>query len=196
MLDGQLKELSENADREKLAREATAKTVKDKAKATEAVEKRVVAAEKAKALTEKRFMELEAKQNEADLKLAKAISLNAAQAKELADLRAALEACENKWDNEGFADTKNFVELVIREARRLAFEKGWLAVLQALGVPANSPLRDPGKIPFLDPTPTVHNSLVPINEEELPSLRELVEQLDSHVELDDMKVTSNSCAND
>ena len=44
MLDGQLKELSENADREKLAREATAKTVKDKAKATEAVKKRVVAA--------------------------------------------------------------------------------------------------------------------------------------------------------
>ena len=64
-------------------------------------------------MAEKRSVELLAKQNEVDLKLAKVVSLNTAQAKELADLRAALEACEEKWYNEGFADVENFTELVV-----------------------------------------------------------------------------------
>ena len=61
-------------------------------------------------------MELLTKQNETDVKLAKAISLNTAQAEELSDLRAALEAYEEKWYNEGFADTENSVELVVTQA--------------------------------------------------------------------------------
>ena len=64
-------------------------------------------------MAEKRSVELLAKQNEVDLKLAKVVSLNTAQAKELTDLRAALEACEEKWYNEGFADVENFTELVV-----------------------------------------------------------------------------------
>ena len=126
ILDGRLKELSEDADWEKAAREAAAKIAKDKAKATEAAEKRAVTMEKAKALAKKRSTELEVKQNEADLELAKAVSL---KAEELADLRAAIKACENKWYNKGFADAENSVESVIKEARRLAFEEGWLAAL-------------------------------------------------------------------
>ena len=61
-------------------------------------------------------MELLTKQNETNVKLAKAISLNTAQAEELADLRATLEAYEEKWYNEGFADTENSVELVVTQA--------------------------------------------------------------------------------
>ena len=61
-------------------------------------------------------MELLTKQNETDVKLAKAISLNTAQAEELADLRAALEAYEEKWYNEGFVDTENSVEPVVTQA--------------------------------------------------------------------------------
>ena len=124
-----MKELSEDADWEKAAREVAAKTAKDETKAAEATEKRVTAAKKAKALVEKRSAELEVKQNEADLKLVEAISLNVAQAEGLANLRVALVACENKWYNEGFANAENFAELVIKEAQRLAFEKGWLAAL-------------------------------------------------------------------
>ena len=119
-----MKELSEDVDQERVIREATAKTAKDKTKAVESTEKRVAAAKKAKVLAEKRFVELDTKQNEADLKLAKVVSLNVAQAEELAYLRATLEACEDKWYNEGFADAENSVEPVIKEARRLAFEEG------------------------------------------------------------------------
>ena len=94
-------------------------------------------------LTEKRSAELLAKQNETDVKLAEAVSLNDAQVEELADLRAALEAWEEKWYNEGFTDAENFAEPVVNQARRLGFEAGWFAALQATGVSKDSPLRDP-----------------------------------------------------
>ena len=96
-----------------------------------------------------------AKQNEMDLKLAKAASLNTTQVEELANLRAALEACEEKWYNEGFADIENSAEPVVNQARRLDFEAGWFAALQAMGVPEDSPLRDLSQIPFPIFTPVV-----------------------------------------
>ena len=114
----------------------------------------------------------------------------------LADLRAALEACEDKWYNEGFADAENSLELVIKEARRLAFEEGWLAALQALKVPKDSPLRDPSQIAFPSLTSAVQNPLEPIDEEETQSMRELVKQIDSHMELDEMEATNIPYAGD
>ena len=193
ILDGQLKELSEDAGWEKAAREAAVKTAKDKIKVVDTAEKRAATAEKAKVLAEKRSAELEAKQNEADLKLAKAVSLNTAQVEELANQRVALEACENKWYNEGFADAENSAESVVNEAQKLGFKDGWLATLQALKVPTDSPLRDPSQIPFPSFTPAVQNPLTPIDEEETASMKELMEQIDAYVELDDMEATSIPC---
>ena len=94
-------------------------------------------------MAEKRSTELLAKQNETDLKLAEAISLNTAQAEELADLRTALVACKEKWYNEGFANAENSVKPVLNQAQRLGFEAGWFATLQILGVPEDSLLKDP-----------------------------------------------------
>ena len=175
ILDGRLKELSEDAGWEKAAREAAVKTAKDKIKVVDTAEKRAATAEKAKVLVEKRSAELEAKQNEADLKLAKAVSLNTAQAEELANQRVALEACENKWYNEGFTDAENSAESVVNEAQKLGFKDGWLATLQALRVPTDSPLGDPSQIPFPSFTLAVQNPLTPIDEEETASMKELME---------------------
>ena len=196
ILDGRLKELFEDAGQEKAAKEAAIKTTKDKIKVADTAKKRAAAAEKAKVLAEKRSVELEVKQNEADLKLAKVVSLNTTQAEELTNLRVALEACENKWYNEGFTDIENSVEPVVNEAQKLGFEDSWLAALQALGVPEDSPLRDPSQIPFPSFTQAVQNPLAPIDEEEMASMRELVEQIDAHVELDDMEATSIPCLGD
>ena len=71
-----MKELSEDFDREKAAREIAIKVAKEKTKAVDTVEKKATAAEKAKALAEKRSTELLAKQNEIDVKFAEAVSLN------------------------------------------------------------------------------------------------------------------------
>lgn len=159
VLDGQLKELFEDAEKEKALKEVVELTAKEKAKAAETMEKKAVATEMARGLAEKRSADLESKLGKTELRLAEVVSLNTARAEELADLKAALEACENKWYNEGFANTENSVGPIIREARKLAFEEGWLAVLQALGVPEDSPLRDPNQIPFPGP-PLPHRTLL------------------------------------
>ena len=140
---------------------------------------------------EKRSSELEAKLGKTESKLAEVASLNIALAEELADLKAALEASENKWYNEGFDDAKNLAEPVIQEAQKLAFGEGWLAALWVLGVPEDSSLRDPNQIPFLGPHFTAQNPLGATDEEETQSMRELVEAIDSHVELVDLEATSN-----
>lgn len=45
--------------------------------------------------------------------MAKARSLNLAQVDEIANLKAALEACEERWYNEGFANAENSVEPIV-----------------------------------------------------------------------------------
>ena len=184
------KDLAEEADREREAWETAVKTAKEKMKAAETAEKKAVAAKKNRALAEKRSTELLAKKNETYVKLAEAISLNTTQAEELADLKAALGACEEKWYNEGFADAENSVEPVVTQARKIGFEAGWFAALKALEVPEDSPLRDPSQIPFPSTAAAVQDPLVPIEEEDTSSMRELVEQIDAHAEPDDAEVTS------
>ena len=142
-MDGRTKELAKEADWEKEARETATKTIKEKIKAAETIEEKAVAAKKNRALAKKMFTELLAKQNKTNVKLAEVISLNTAQAEELADLKAALEAYEEKWYNEGFAEAENSTEPVVNQAQRLGFEAGWFVALQILGVPKDSPLRDP-----------------------------------------------------
>ena len=77
--------------------------------------------EKSRASSKKRLAELVMQQNEMEAKLAKVASLNAILSEEVADLRAALEACESKWYDEGFADTKKGVEPIVMQAWQLSF---------------------------------------------------------------------------
>ena len=84
----------------------------------------------------------------------------------------------------------------MNQAQRLGFEAGWFASLQATRVPKDSPLRDPGQIPFPISTLVGQNPPTAIDEEETASIRELVEKIDAHVELDDMEATSIPRASD
>ena len=104
-----------------------------------------------------------------ELKLAEVESLNLTQADEISDLKATLEACENKWYNESFADAENSVEPVICQAQRHTFGKGWLAALQAVRVPEDSPLRNPDQIPFSDPTPPFRIPQMLMRKKKLPA---------------------------
>jgi len=127
ILDGRLKDLVEDAGREKALKDVAMVTAKDKEKAAATTEKKAAVFEKASVATEKRSLELEVKLGVAEQKLTKAASLNTAQERELANLKATLEACENKWYNEGFADVENSTEPVILEAGSLVSRRvGWL----------------------------------------------------------------------
>ena len=58
-------------------------------------------------------------------------------------------------------------------------------------VSVNSPLRNLGQIPILEPHPPVQNPTGIEEEEDTPSMRELVQEIDSHVELVDLEITNN-----
>ena len=61
-----------------------------------------------------------------------------------------------------------------------------------MGVADDSLLRNPKQIPFPKPPPPVQQNPTSAKEEEdTPSMRELVEEIDSHVELVDLEITSN-----
>ena len=66
-----------------------------------------------------------------------------------------------------------------------------MAALQAMGVPKDSPLRDPNQIPFLGPFTAVQNQPGVIDEEETTSMTELVEAIDSHAKLIYLEATSH-----
>ena len=66
-----------------------------------------------------------------------------------------------------------------------------MAALQAIGVLDDSSLRNPKQISFPEPPPPIQNPFGADNEEDTPSMRELVCEIDTHVELVDLEVTSN-----
>ena len=117
MLSERMGELAEEAERERALKDVTDATARDKGKAAEVAKKKAQSSKKARLLAEKRSAEVETKLWETELKLAQAESLNLAHVEEVAELKAALEACENKWYNEGFADAENSVEPVVHQAR-------------------------------------------------------------------------------
>ena len=175
ILEGQVRELAEEVEREKALKDAAEATSKVRAKIAVTTEEKAATSEKARVSAEKRFSDLEAKLGETELKLAKVASLNTARAKELVDLRIALEGCESKWYDEGFADAENSVEPDINEVRKLAFKEGWLVPLQAVRVLEDSPLRDPNQIPLFSLPTSAQKTPIVADEEETTSLRELVE---------------------
>lgn len=140
VLSERFKELAEDADREK---------------ALKAAEKKAQASEKTQQLAKEKLVEAEDRLGGIELKLAEAANLNLAQAEQIADLKTAFKAYENKWYDEGFADAEKYVEPVVHQARFHRFEEGWLVGLQAMGVPEDSPLRNPAQIPYLAAPPLI-----------------------------------------
>ena len=67
-----------------------------------------------------------------------------------------------------------------------------MAALRAMGVPDDSPLRNPKQIPYpKPPPPPVQNPTDAEEEGDIPNMRELVKAIDSHVELVDLEITIN-----
>jgi len=166
-------------------------TAKEKGKVAKAAEKKAQSAKKAQLVAEKKLIEMEVKLGGTELKLAEAESLNLAKADEITDLKAALKACKEKWYNKGFVDAENSVEPIVHQVRHHGFWEGWLAALQAMRVVEDSPPRNPEQIPYPASPPPVQSQAGAANEEDTPNMRKLVRTIDIHVEMVDLKVTSN-----
>ena len=72
IIDGRLKELSEDLEREKALKDVAEAIAKEKVKATRTAKKKVAAAKKARALAESKSVELEVQLGGTELKLAEA----------------------------------------------------------------------------------------------------------------------------
>ena len=83
-----MKDLTEEVDWEKAGREEAVKTAKEKTKTVESAKKKAAVAKKSWASAEKRSADLVTRQNETEVKLAEAASLNSTLSEEVADLRA------------------------------------------------------------------------------------------------------------
>lgn len=89
----------------------------------------------------------------------------------------------------GFTDAENLKEPVIFQSRKYEFEEGWMVAVSAMGLLEDSPLWNPDQIPYLEPPPTQNPTKV--EEEDTLSMKELVQAINSHAELIDLKITSN-----
>ena len=132
-LGERMNELTKEAEWEKVLKDVANATAQDKGKAAKVTKKKAQSSEKARLLAEKRSTEMEAKFGETELNLVQAESLNLAHAKEVANLKMALKACESKWYDEGFVDAEGFAD--VYQAWVHGFKEGWMATFQALGVP-------------------------------------------------------------
>ena len=134
MVEDRLKEAAKDANREKALKDETMATTKNKDKATEDAERKEWEVKRARALAEQSLAKMGKKLQGMELKLVEAESLNLVQANEIVELKATLEAVEDKGYNVGFTDAENFVEPIIYQSRRHGFGKGWVAALQVMGV--------------------------------------------------------------
>ena len=66
-----------------------------------------------------------------------------------------------------------------------------MAALKAMEVLEDSSLRNPEKMPYLAPPPPIQSQANATDEEDTPSMRELVQAIDTHVEIVSLEVTSN-----
>lgn len=185
-----LKDATEEADKERALKVVFEAMTKENDAVVKNAEEWTKVAERARALAEQKVVEMEIKLGVIEIKLAKAESINFENAKEIIKLKAALEANEDEWYNAGFADAKHLAEPVMYQSRRYGFSKGWMDALLAMGVSKDSPLRNLNQIPFLDPPLPAQNPTGVEVEENTPSMRDLVQEIDSHAKLIDLKITS------
>ena len=90
VIDEQLKETAEDAEREKALKEVVVATAKDMSRAAEVTKKKARASEKAWILAKKKLTKMDMKLGGTELKLVKAESLNLAQADDIVDLKVTL----------------------------------------------------------------------------------------------------------
>ena len=126
------------------------------------------------------------------------MSLVSAYDKELVDLKEMMKNCEQVFYNIGFKDAKNSTEAIVFQARKLRFAEGWMAAVNAIGLPETSSFKDMDKIPLPKGPPIkaqAQEQLEDNNEEEgadSPNMMELFRQIDSHmVVLDEENPTTS-----
>lgn len=192
MLEGRLKGVVEEAKKERDLKEVSEANLRELGATLAASKRRAEEAERAYAAVEKRPADLEGKLGKAEVWLAQADSVISARDKEVANLKEAVVESKDKFYNMGFADAENSSKPIMLESWHYGFGEGWMAAMNALGLPEDSPFKDTDKIPYLEPLPPPFVQDPTQNkEEDSLSMRKLVEEIDSHIEVIKLEISSN-----
>ena len=129
------------------------------------------------------------------MKLVQAESVIFARNKEMADLKAAVAKSEDKFYNMGFTNAENSREPIMVESQRYGFGEGWMAAVNAMGLLEDYAFRDLEQIPYPEGLicPSVQTTNRPEEEDSL-SMRELVEEIDSHAKVIELDGSTNPTA--
>ena len=135
----------EEADKEKALKQVAESNLNEKTLELNVAKRWATIAEKAQEQAE----DLQGKLGEAEVKLAKVSSIVFACDKELANLKDTMKNCEHVFYNMGFKDDENSVGAIVFQARKFGFAEGWMAMVNAIGLPDTFPFRDATKFPYL-----------------------------------------------
>ena len=92
--------------------------------------------------------DFEGKLGEVEVNLAQAKSVISIMDKEIADLKVAVTHSEENFYNMGFTNAENSNEPIMFESWCYRFSEGWMAAVNVLDLPENSPSRDPEQMPL------------------------------------------------
>ena len=185
----------EEADKERALKEVSEANLRDLGTTLATTERRATEAKTACTLAEQRAAGLEGKLGEVEMKLTQAERLIFAQNKEMADLKATVAKSEDKFYNMGFANAENSKEPIMVESQWYRFRDGWMAAVNAMGLLEDYAFRDLEQIPYPEglicPSVQTTNRL---EEEDSLSMRELVEEIDSHAKVIELDGSTNPTA--
>ena len=137
----------EETNKEKALKQVFKSSLNEKTLELNVAKQQATTVERARELAEQKAEDLQGKLGEAKVKLAKVFSIVSACDKELANLKETMKNYEQVFYNMGFKDAENSTVAIVFQARKFKFVKGWMAVVNAIGLPDTSPFTDAIKFP-------------------------------------------------
>ena len=81
-------------------------------------------------------------------KLIETASILSAREKEFTDYKGFEKAWKQTYYNRGFKDAESLASPVIFQAQKFGFMEGWMAAVNAIGLPKDSPFRNIDPVPL------------------------------------------------
>lgn len=177
----------EEAKRDKALKQVVEFSFWEKAQEVSRMEKKAITVEKSRDIANYKVSVLGGKLEESDTKLAQALIVISARDRGLQAMRLNLEQAKQKY-YVSFDDTECSNRVVIFEAWWKGFLYGWMAAVDAINLPSSSPFRDLNQVPLPEiPPMKVHVAEHPaVEEEDSPSMRKLMEHIESHTKVIDL----------
>ena len=135
------KDAQEEADKEKAFKQVAEASLKEKVLGLNVMEQRATTARRALEQAKQKATDALNRVGEVELKLSKTASVLIARNKEFTDYEGGEKARKQNYYNKGFKHAEDSAGPVIFQARKFGFQEGWMAAVNAIGLPKESLFR-------------------------------------------------------